>query len=256
MLTLKRRKIILTLTLSGVTLLVPSILLLNQPSNLTAYVNIYTTVAAAVSFMQSFAIIVSCIKHPPCRVHPWILLSTGVGLWTVAEVTWLLHFMMFGEAFPFSLADFMWIAGYPFLILGLWTFVRPFVKMLRATGFKVRRHLAWNVTVISLLIAFAAGLLVVKPIHEFKVEFPSAFYVVLDALLLLVASSSLSIFYPSTYAYLLTVITTSFALFAACDLLYMLARTYVFAPADLLYAYTYVILALGFYAYRKLSSPT
>ncbi|HEY7702486.1 MAG TPA: GGDEF domain-containing protein [Candidatus Limnocylindrales bacterium] len=62
-------------------------------------------------------------RHRPDRVAPWLLMAFGQGLFVAGDLTWN-YFEIVGEdPFP-SVADVLYLGGYPFIALGLFLLIR------------------------------------------------------------------------------------------------------------------------------------
>lgn len=240
--------------LMAITALVfPAMLLLPQPDSFTVYVNLYTTVAALIAVLHCFRILEALRQSPSSLLlRHWIFITAGLALWASAEFILLIHLVLLGEAPLFSLADFLWLMGYPFLLHGISGIARPISKLLRQAGLKSEKQVRSFIHILVLALAFVILAMRGPVILEKGVsEIIMTLYVILDLSLLTLAFSVVAVFYPGSYAFPLTLICASFAILAVSDLLYMIARTYELAPADLIYAFTYVTLTVGLYLYWK-----
>ncbi|HSL75494.1 MAG TPA: GGDEF domain-containing protein [Candidatus Limnocylindrales bacterium] len=69
------------------------------------------------------AAVVGVARHRPERVAPWLLMAFGQALFVAGDLMWN-YFELVGEdPFP-SVADVLYLAGYPFLALGLFLMIR------------------------------------------------------------------------------------------------------------------------------------
>ncbi len=67
--------------------------------------------------------IVGIIRNAPDRRMPWVLMVLGQALFVAGDVLWNWYAMLGEEPFP-SLADLLYLAGYPFVAAGLFLLIR------------------------------------------------------------------------------------------------------------------------------------
>lgn len=94
------------------------------------------------------------------RVDTFLL--SGFVFWFLGELTWSFYALILGVAVPYpSLADVFWIAGYPFVLLGMIAFVHPFKAAITKR----------NLLLASALATLATGLVVaglIVPVLSFS----------------------------------------------------------------------------------------
>lgn len=73
------------------------------------------------------AILYGVRLHRPVRRSPWFLLATGVGLLVAGDITWTVLEWTGSVPFP-SVADAVYLSGFPFLALGVLRLRRPQTK--------------------------------------------------------------------------------------------------------------------------------
>jgi diguanylate cyclase (GGDEF)-like protein len=66
---------------------------------------------------------VGIVRNAPDRRMPWILMATGQALFVAGDVLWNWYEMLGESPFP-SLADVLYLGGYPFLAAGLFLLIR------------------------------------------------------------------------------------------------------------------------------------
>ncbi|MEM1509617.1 MAG: hypothetical protein QW291_01860 [Thermofilaceae archaeon] len=250
--TTARNTVVAYLLIAIMALVFPTILLSPQPDSFTVYVNLYTTVTALIAVLHCFRILETLHQSSSSLIRPWIFITAGLALWTSAELTFSTHLVLLGEAPLLSLADFLWLIGYPFLFHGISGIASPISRLLRQAGLKNGKRVKLFVHI--LVIAFIFMILAVRSpiiLEKGVLEIIMTLYVVLDLALLTLALSTVTVFYPGYYAFPLTLICASFAMFAVSDFLYMMAGAYESTLADLIYAFTYVTLNIGLYLYWK-----
>jgi diguanylate cyclase (GGDEF)-like protein len=69
------------------------------------------------------AAVIAVVRHRPERAAPWLLMAFGQALFVAGDLTWN-YFEIVGEdPFP-SVADVLYLAGYPFIAFGLFLMIR------------------------------------------------------------------------------------------------------------------------------------
>ena len=76
-------------------------------------------------------------------------------------------------------------------------------------------------------------------------------YVVLDTLMVIVSLTAAMVFSGGVAGLSLRLVAGGFFLFSVSDLLYTLAGVYEFAPADIMYALSYAVIAAGLQVYLE-----
>ena len=69
------------------------------------------------------AAIVGIIRNAPDRRLPWMFMAAGQALFVAGDVLWNWYTMIGEEPFP-SLADVLYLAGYPFMAAGIFLLIR------------------------------------------------------------------------------------------------------------------------------------
>jgi diguanylate cyclase (GGDEF)-like protein len=62
-------------------------------------------------------------RHRPDRMAPWLLLAFGQALFVAGDLMWNWYEIIGEDPFP-SIADVLYLAGYPFMVLGLFLLIR------------------------------------------------------------------------------------------------------------------------------------
>ena len=62
-------------------------------------------------------------RHRPDRVSPWLLMALGQGLFVAGDLAWNWYEIIGEDPFP-SIADVLYLAGYPFIAFGLLLLIR------------------------------------------------------------------------------------------------------------------------------------
>jgi len=81
-------------------------------------------------------------------------------------------------------------------------------------------------------------------------------YVLLDILMLAVSLAAVIAFSGGLLEVSLRFVAGGFILFATSDLLYAVAETYEFVPADIMYAFSYLLIAAGLWVYLRYMVPS
>jgi hypothetical protein len=178
--------------------------------------------------------------------------SLGMLFWLVAECTWTVYALVFRIEIPFpSMADVFWLLGYlpllAALLLQAWPFrdvFEPWKRVAIAVGMLLMTITILAATIPTLLVENASEALVV-----------SVAYPILDALLLSVAIPVFLLFRKGSYWRPTLFILLGIMLQLFGDLAFaqsiLSGFYYVGSPIDLIFDYSYLILALGFYSGLK-----
>ncbi len=190
-------------------------------------------------------------------------LTLGMALWLTAEVMWMIYDLVLGIDAPFpGLPDLFWTLGFLPLIAALYL-------RLRTLGAAPSREQALIAIALATLLAIAGILLVVLPIamaggeatwleQTLDILFPLADLVVgVEALLIMFTLSGGRLAWPWA------LIASGFLIMTVADLLFSYATWHeLYAPegrtnlisylADVPYAASYVIIALGVYMQARL----
>lgn len=177
------------------------------------------------------------------------LYSIGMLLWLVAECIWTLYALVFLIEIPFpSLADAFWLLGYV-----------PLMGALLLQSWRFRDALSpWKRITITLGISLLALLILAATIPPMFEEYAdmvalsvSVSYPILDALLLSAAIPLFLLFRKGSYWRPTLFVLLGIVLQLAADLAfaqsYLIGFYYSGSPADLVFDYSYLVLALRFY---------
>lgn len=179
----------------------------------------------------------------------YVLYSLGMLFWLIAECIWALYAIVFLIEIPFpSSADAFWLLGYvplmAALLLQAWRF---------GDAFALWKKIAMVLGLLLLTILILAA--TISPLFE---EYPSTVtlavsvsYPILDALLLSVAIPLFLLFRKGSYWRPTLFILLGIMLQLVSDLAfaqsYFSGLYYPGSPIDLVFDYSYLMLALGFY---------
>ncbi len=254
------RTVLPRLAVAAAVLVLPSLALLSlqQEDLYNDYINLYTALAAVTATHLCFTVIHRLRGSPPHVVRPWMLLTLGLALWAVAEITWFLNVVASGVPPEPGISDLFWLLGYLPLAAGLWGLSSPFLGELKRLGYSRGRAstLAVLVAVLILLVLTAFYRVAVGASEGPRVLMLNISYVLLDTLLLVISLIAASVFREGLVGTSLRLVAVGFLLFTAADLLYTAAGTYAFVPADIIYALSYPFVAVGLWVYLERVVPS
>lgn len=254
------KQVLFKISIGMLLVVLPStfLLLVHREDIYNVYINMYTAFVATLSTLLSLQVVQRLRKSPPDVVRPWVFLTTGLGLWALAEIIWFCYILIVGHAPEISVCDFFWLFGYLPLTVGLWEIIRQFSRTLKSIDYNVWKNpvmvlLVFTYTLIFLIGAGRAMSIESSQEQEFFIIETS--YVLLDILLIVFSLAVARIFKGGITGFSLTLVATGFSLLAFADLLYTLVETSEFILADILYALSYVIIAIGILVYLKYIIP-
>ncbi len=220
------------------------------------YLNVLAVVAAGATFWVSLRVLdrQRWILYDLLRA-PWFYISTGLGLWLVAETMWLSYIVLFGEPLELSLADIAWLMGYVFIAIGLYRGVKPLSLLSREARLSHRMRLAYALPLaLGVILAAATLAEVPQAIAEegLLTVIVDTSYVLLDLLLLTLSLEGVVFFYGGRLAKGASLFSVGLALLAVSDLPYFaIGGYYPGNILDLFYVLSYVVMATGIYIYSK-----
>lgn len=175
--------------------------------------------------------------------------SLGIGLWFLAECTWTTYTLLVRIEIPYpSIADLFWLVGYIPLLVAFLLQAWPFREVF---GSKKQISLTLTMFVMSALILIVTIPPLFEPNQDPVTLAVSLAYPFLDTLLLAVAIPVFFVFRKGSYWRPTLFVILGIMLQLVADLLFNQAfysGTY-FAGSltDLIFDYSYLMLALGFY---------
>jgi hypothetical protein len=185
--------------------------------------------------------------------RPYGLYFLGMGCWFVAECIWSAYMLILGISVPFpSLADLFWLVGYAPILGALVSQAWPFRDV-----FPPRKGVA---LIVAMLAVTCIILLITIP-PLFKEDLDSLSFLVsvgypfLDAILLTVAIPILLLFRKGSYWRPMLFILLGLILQFVGDLAFaqgvLNGVYYAGSPTDMIFDWSYLALALGFYEAAK-----
>jgi len=193
----------------------------------------------------------------------WGLFALGILLWAAAEIIWAYYEIILEIETPYpSLADILWIPGYLPLFWGL-------ILRHRMLNVKLDQRRITTIILTTALFLFASIYFVLIPnIVEFDIErldesLLNLFYPLGDLVLFILSTLILFSFERGRYAVTWMFVAIGFIIMSVSDLLFSYLSWYgyyypdgqvnfVSIVVDVTYALSYLLLALGIYAYNLL----
>lgn len=232
------------------------LILYSEPRCVELYVNTLTVLAIGAAFWASLQVLKrqKLILYELLRAS-WLYISTGLGLWLVAETAWLTYILLLEEPLELSVADIAWALGYAFMFAGLYRGVKPLSFLTKSTGLGHKMRLTYAIPLVLGTLLVAATL----------TEIPEAIakeglltvvvdtsYVLLDIVLLTLSLKAVVFFWRGRFVRGPALFSVGLALLAVSDLPYFaIGGYYPGNPLDLLCAVSYIVMATGIYVYSK-----
>jgi len=230
--------------------------LYSEPRCVELYANTLTVLAAGASFWASLRVLErqKLILYEPLRAS-WFYVSTGLGLWLVAEALRLAHIALLGGPPGLSAADVARALGYALVLAGLYRGVKPLSLLTRGAdlGYKARLAYAIPPALGAPLIAAALAEIPEAVAEEgLLTAIVGVSYVVLDAALLTLSLKAVAFFWRGRFVGGPALLSLGLALLAVSDLPYSAVGGYYPGnPLDMLRAISYMVMAAGIYAYSR-----
>jgi len=217
--------------------------------NLLYYLS--NTVEAAFSFIPLF---MAAFSLKMFRGDRWFarvdtFLLVGFLFWSLGESTWSFYALYLNIAVPYpSVADVFWLAGYPFVLMGIIAFLSPFKNAIN------RRNLLIS-SVVSITAAALVIVFLVLPVFTFSTDIISSVvglaYPLLDILLLFASVMAVLLFWGGKLARGFYWLVAGMLLTSVGDILFSyLTATgayYDGHPLELLYEFEYTCFGLAIY---------
>lgn len=238
-------------------LLIPVVALLLAgygPSSfyINLYFNFFSAAIAALVLRESLLLLRSYSGSPALVVRPWLLIAAGVVVWTISEISWAaLHALRGGPPVEYVVYG-LWTLGYPLLLAALWSLARPFASQLKELKSLNILAVAVVATAVAASLAGAAVANTLLAGGSPAGRLFSLLYIFLDLVLFFTSLYAAMTFRVGAMGFALTLIALAFATFCFADLLCYATGTFEFLPADLLYAFSYVLLLAGLRSKRML----
>ena len=202
------------------------------------------------------AAVIAIIRNRPERAAPWLFMAFGQALFVAGDLTWN-YFEVIGEdPFP-SVADVLYLAGYPFIAFGLFLMIR------RRTAGGDRGGLI-DAAILTTAVGILSWTFLMQPqvvgadIDPLSLGISLA-YPITDVLLVGVAMGLLTT--PGARTVSFRLLATSLLLLVVADTIYALQTfegTYVSgSPLDLLYLVSYLLFGASALhpSMRRLTDP-
>jgi hypothetical protein len=195
----------------------------------------------------------------------WTYLMVGMVVWAVGDTIWAICALVLHVDLPYpSWADVLWVSGYFFLFMGLYA-------QLRAYNIRPTRQVWQNIALGEFIFVALTGYFVLLPIVQ---SFDPArllesvlniLYPVLDLVLFPLSFLILSTLGDGKLAISWKIISVGFIIIAIADAIFAyITWQEIYSPGgtvnlvtslyDFVYAMSYLVLGLGFVAYRLLTA--
>ncbi|MEM4251414.1 MAG: hypothetical protein QW828_06240 [Candidatus Bathyarchaeia archaeon] len=186
-------------------------------------------------------------------VRCFLWLTLGYLLWFLGEAVWSFYVLCLGASVPYpSAADILWLAGYPFMLLAMLVYLRPFRQAL-----DIRR--LGSALAISVIMVAAIAVFLVVPVFKGSIEpVEQAIdfaYPILDVALLFFSILGILAFAKGRIGCAWYFLASGAALIAIADIIFSYATAsdvyYEGHPLELFYHYGYLMLALASHEHSK-----
>ncbi len=179
----------------------------------------------------------------------WPSISAGLCLWFLGDLSWSVYFLVLAVRFPYpSLADAFWLAGYPFLIFSMFSYVGLFKERLSAKSIAIA-------SLVAVVVAAIIAAVLVEPVFSLSAE-PSTqvfdmAYPILDVVLLAVSVVGLLLFLPGGFGRFWAIIAVGFISEVLGDVTFSYTTAvgtyYDGHPLELFFLFGYLTILLGLY---------
>ena len=181
--------------------------------------------------------------------HVYLSYSLGLFFWVLGESAWTLYSILLRVAVPFpSIADLFWLVGYIPLLLALLMQAWPFREW-----FTLRKQIVLGLGMFAMAALMLSGTVpfVAQQYRDSLALVVGVAYPVLDTVLLSVAIPVFILFRRGTYWRPMLFVLVGIVLQLTGDLLFaqsaLSGSYYPGSPSDLVFDFSYLMLALGFY---------
>jgi glucose uptake protein GlcU len=190
-------------------------------------------------------------KTPFIKSTRWLAL--GFLLWFLGEVTYSIYALFLGDAIPYpSIADFFWLLGYPFILVGIVVFIWQFRYAIKRRSLEIAIGLA---VMASVLVAVFLVIPVMSISSDLTTNLVGFAYPISDIALLIASILGFLLFRGGKVSRGWYLMASGVLIFSIADILfsYATARGAYFDgdPLELLYDYGYVFFGLSIYIQLK-----
>jgi len=251
----KRSSIVLILTLATIVVYgLIYVLQVGGPKMTSLMTYVGPGLASTVAAILLFAIWRNYGPREPSRPI-WLWLGLGLGLWAIAEWLWSAGSLLYGEDLvgP-SIADPLWLLGYPCIVLGLigqYRLIQPALKRQPLLPL-----LAAVLMIGGAVIFFVLAPILTGPAEDPLIQFLDLFYPLGDLVILLSCLALVLVFEQGLLGKPWQWIVLALLLMTCSDLIYSYTTYYglfqtgenlLSTMVDLTYFASYALLAFGFY---------
>lgn len=207
------------------------------------------------AFIPTLTAYIAARKYGLKSVVGYTLLSFSIGLlfWTLGEVVWSIYVLVYSIEVPFpSIADILYLLGYPLLYLGLFSYLRVFKDAINNKIITVS-------SIIGIIVIVATGVLIIPEALYSSGNLIEAVlsivYPIFDAVLIILAIIGAMIFLGGRIAISWILTSIGFILLGIVDLSYyyqnLLGLIWEGHPLELIWLWSYIFLAAAFYNHSK-----
>jgi len=181
----------------------------------------------------------------------WFLFVGVAASWFVAEQIWLVYDLVYKiDPFP-SMADFFYIAGYPFLFLFSIYYLKPLKDAISKKMVTYASLVAITLLVPSLYMAYDTE----SEISSFEVLLALS-YPIADAIVLIPSLIGVILFFRGEVNFLWSLMCMAIVLNVVADTGFLITSMdgsyYTGHPIDMLYLWAYIIFSFGVYSHIQI----
>ena len=181
----------------------------------------------------------------------WILFVGVAASWFIAEQIWLVYDLVY-QTNPFpSLADFFYLAGYPFLFLFSIYYLKPLKDAISKKTLTYASLAAITLLVPSLYMASDKD----SQISDFELALALS-YPIADAIVLIPAIVGVILFFRGEVNFLWSLICVAIVLNVVADTGFLITSMdgsyYMGHPIDMLFLWAYILFSFGVYSHIQI----
>ena len=181
----------------------------------------------------------------------WILFVGAAASWFTAEQIWLVYDLVYQiDPFP-SLADFFYLAGYPFLFLFSIYYLKPLKSAISKKTLTYVSLAAMTLLIPSLYMASGQD----SQIDDFELAL-ALIYPIADAIILIPALIGVILFFRGAVNFLWSLICVAIILNVVADTGFLITSMdgsyYMGHPIDMLFLWAYILFSFGVYSHIQI----
>lgn len=181
----------------------------------------------------------------------WFSFAAFALSWSIADLIWVYQELYLKEdPFPSS-ADIFYIVGYPFLLMFLISYLQPVRSSITKKMFAVSSAISIGILIPSLYLVLGNGIHIDSLSMTLGVIYP-----VFDAMVIMPAMIGVALFFKGRVNFMWTLICLGILCSFVVDIAFLFKQNedsyYTGNPIDILFHWTYVLLAFGVYGHLSL----